>query len=46
MARSTRGSEDEDDWICCARVRSRALIMAGSETIAVLSLSEEVSTWL
>ena len=32
--------------MCLARVRSRALITAGLGTIEVLSLSEEVSTWL
>ena len=46
MVRSTRGSVEEDDWIWQARVRSRALITAGSGTIAVSALSDEVSTWL
>ena len=46
MAQSTSRSVEEDDWIWQARVRSRALITAGSGTIAVSALLEEVSTWL
>ena len=46
IARSTRGSVEEDDWMWRARVRLRALMTAGSGTMAVSALSEEVSTWL
>ena len=46
MARSTRGSVEDDDWMWWVRVTSRALMIAGSGTIAVSALSEEVSTWL
>ena len=44
MARKTRGSEEEECWMCRARERSRAPIIAGSGQIAVLALSSEVST--
>ena len=44
MARRTRGSEEEEVWICHARDRSRALIIAGSGQIVALVLSSEMST--
>ena len=44
MAHRTRGLEEDECWICCARERSRALIIAGSGHIAALVLSSEVST--
>ena len=43
MARRTRGSEEEEFWICRARDRSRALITVGSGQIVALVLSSEVS---
>ena len=44
MARRTSGSEEEELWMCRARERSRAPIIAGSGQMAVLVLSLEVST--
>ena len=44
MAHRTRGSEEEELWICRARDRLRALITAGSGQIAALVLSSEVSS--
>ena len=43
MAHRTRGSEEEELWMCHARDRLRAPITAGSGQIAVLVLSSEVS---
>ena len=44
MARRTRGSEEDECWMCRERERSRAPITAGSGHIAALVLSSEVST--
>ena len=43
MVCKTNGLEVEEDAMCLARVRSRALMTTGSGQIAVLMLSEEVS---
>ena len=40
----TNGSEEEEVWMCLARARSNAPIIAGSRQMAVSVLSVEVST--
>ena len=42
ITRKTSGSEVEEDVMCLARARSKALITMGSGQIAVSRLSEEV----
>ena len=44
IAHRTRGSEEEDFWMCCVRDRSRAPITVGSGQMAAFVLSSEVST--
>ena len=43
MAHRTRGSEEDECWICHVRERLRAPITVGSGQIAALVLSSEVS---
>ena len=42
MAHRTRGLVDEEDQMCRARVRSRALMTASKGTIATSALSEGI----